>query len=418
MSDIRKLTKKDLQSFSEIASGAFPGMGVATKEDIEKLAEGLKKRHDSKISTFYGLFKGKNLAGGMMLHNYRMNLFGHKVGCGGGGFLVVSLLHKKEHVGRDLCRFFMKESRKNGDLFTALYPFRPDFYRDMGAGYGAKASVYNFAPKDLPKNGSKKYLRELTEKDIPKIIDCFNTYADSRTGMFYDYEEYRIANMKRHAKSKYYGYKKDGKLLGYFALEFLKDNPHDFMKYETRINELIYLNRDVFESFLSFLHSQKDQIDRIQYITFDDTFHFLPKDPRNGSGKMYPSVYHETNVASIGIMYRIVNTKGLFKTLADRSFNDVSIRVKFDIKDTFLPENGKPFVVHFDNGYPTLKAATAKSDVTLKIDIADFSSLILGAVDFNSLYDYKLAELSNSKYVETLFRLFRTDRKPECWTHF
>lgn len=421
MPEIKIIPKKDLHQYAEIASGAFPGMGMNTKEKIKELTKWLIKRQESKGASFYGLYKNKQLAGGILLHDFQMNLFGQKVLCGGGGFLVVDLMHKKEHVARDLCKYFFQHYRKLDAPFASLYPFRPDFYRMMGAGYGTKTSVYRVHPKDLPSHGSKKLIRKLTIKDRAKITTCFNKYADRKTGMFYDYKEYRENFFKHNKESKFFGYEKDGKLLGYLVFKFIKKNTNsvdDFLHNEIHITEMVYLNNDVLSSLFALLHSQKDQVDVVHFISHDENFHFAFADPRNDTGNMYSPVYHETNNAAVGVMFRLLNPKLLFQTLKSHSFTDVTIRVKLDIKDTFLKANNKPTVVWFENGLPTLKSANSKTDVTLTIDTADFSSMLLGAVDLKSLHDYRLAKLSNEKYLDTLHKLFSRDEKPICLHQF
>ena len=421
MSEIKRIPKKDLLQYAEIASGAFPGMGMNTKEKIKKLASWLIKRHDSKRSTFYGLYKNKKLTGGLIFYDFQMNLFGNKVLCGGGGFLVVDLLHKKEHVARDLCKYFFQYYRKQDAPFASLYPFRPDFYRKMGAGYGTKTSVYRVHPKDFPSQGDKKQLRKLTLKDKNKMVKCFNTYADRKTGMFYDSKESRGNFFKHNKESKFFGYEKDGKLLGYIVFKFVKKTTNsidEFLQNEIHITEMVYLNNEVLSSFFALLHSQKDQVDVVYYLCHDDNFHFAVRDPRNDSGNVYSPVYHETNSAAVGVMYRLLNTKFLFESLGTHSFNNETIRLKLDIKDSFLKENNKPVVIYFEDGFPTVKTAASKTDITMTIDIADFSSLVLGAVDLKSLYNYGLVKISNNKYSDQLFRLFRTDHKPECMTSF
>ena len=67
---------------------------------------------------------------------------------------------------------------------------------------------------------------------------------------------------------------------------------------------------------------------------------------------------------------------------------------------------------------PAIKKSSSKFDVDMKIDNADFSSLILGAVDLKSLYTYGRIKISNTAYTEQLHSLFRTDQKPNCLTHF
>jgi len=418
MPEIKIIPKKDFETFANFAADAYPGMGYHTPEEKKNLQEVLEKKFGSPTMAFHGYYKNNELLGGVAFYDFEMNLFGNKVLCGGGGFLAVSLLHKKENVARDLCRYFFKYYRKRNAPVASLYPFSPKFYRKMGVGYGSKGYVYRFAPESLPYNGDKKYLIELAEKDKPEIIKCFNAFAEQHHGMFYDYPDYRNSFFKKNKSSRFVGYFKNGKLEGYLVYKFRPAGKDNFINNEIQIVEMVYLNIDVFLSLCSYLHSQKDQIRMITYLNFDDNFHFNLEEPRNDSGNFYPSVFHETNTSALGIMYRLLDSKKIFNLLHEHDFNGESVRLRLNIVDTFLKENNGKFVVYFEDGYPVLKKSSSVCDVEMSIDIADFSSLLLGAIDFKSLYRYGRIKLTNDKYIELLNNLFKTQNKPFFMTHF
>jgi predicted acetyltransferase len=419
MPEIKLLAKKDLKAFANIAADAYPGIGFHSPEEKKNLLKILEKRFDfSSNAAYHGYYKNKELLGGLALYDFEMNLFGNKVLCGGGGFLAVSLLHKKENIARDLCRYFFRYYRTKDAPVAALYSFSPRFYRKMGVGYGSKGYIYRFAPESLPYNGDKKYLRELTSRDKTKMIKCFNEFADQNHGMFYDYPDYRNNFYNRNKKSRFIGYIKNNKLEGYLVYRFKPKSGDNFIDNELEVVEFVYLNKDAYLSICSYLHSQKDQIRIISYLNFDDNFHFNLKEPRNDSGNFYPSVFHETNTSALGIMYRLLNPKKIFTLLSEHDFNGESLRLRLNIEDTFLKENDSKFVVYFEDGYPTLMKSTSPVDVEMKIGIADFSSLLLGAIDFNSLYRYGGIKISKDKYINQLNSLFMTDNRPFCMTDF
>lgn len=418
MPEIKPLSKKDIKTFANIAADAYPGIGYHSPEEKKKLQEILEKRFVSSHVTFHGYYKNNELLGGLALFDFEMNLFGNKVLCGGGGFLAVSLLHKKENIARDLCRYFLRHYRKRNAPVVALYPFSPKFYRKMGVGYGSKAYIYRFTPESLPFSGDKKYLRELTARDKTKMTKCFNEFADQHHGMFYDYPEYRNNFFNRNKKSRFIGYIRNGKMEGYLVYKFKPKGGDNFIANEIQIVEFVYLNKDAFLSICSYLHSQKDQIRIISYLNFDDNFHFNLVEPRNDSGNFYPSVYQETNTSALGIMYRLLNPKKIFALLNEHDFNGESLRLRINIEDTFLKENNGKFVVYFEDGFPIMMKSTSAVDVEMKIDIADFSSLLLGSLDFKSLYNYGRIKLSNENHTNRLNRLFATESKPFCMTDF
>lgn len=133
---------------------------------------------------------------------------------------------------------------------------------------------------------------------------------------------------------------------------------------------------------------------------------------------MLPRVlYHQSNVQGVGLMYRVVDVPRLFEALTEHDFNGQSCRVKFSIRDTFLPENAGSWVVGFENGRTHLTAQD-DYDVEVKLDIAEFSSLVMGTVRFQQLITYNLAAISDADYIHDVDRLFQVNQKPICMTSF
>ncbi len=58
------------------------------------------------------------------------------------------------------------------------------------------------------------------------------------------------------------------------------------------------------------------------------------------------------------------------------------------------------------------------ADVELSMDISDFSSLVVGAVEFGRLHAYSRATISEEAYVPLVNKLFRAGKPPWCLTHF
>lgn len=418
MRTIKTLTKKDLLEFSRIACDAYPGMEMFTEEQKKDLAERLKKRFDIKNRHFYGMFENKEMLGGLILFDFDMNLFGTKVLCGGGGFLAVALTHKKEYVARDLCKFFLEYYRKQKAPVASLYPFRPDFYKDMGAVPGAKASIYRFPPSSLPYTKASKKLIKLTTKDAIKMARCFDEFAAKHNGMFYDPPGYRKLLLDVSKKSHFLGYMNKGKLEGYLIFNFKKGPKDSWLNYEIHISEMIANSPEALEQFCNYLHTQKDQIALIQLTTFDRDFHHLLFDPRNDSGKIYDPVYHESNTQAVGIMYRVINNRLLFEKMKKRDFNGQTLRVKLNIEDNFVEPNNGPLVVYFENGLAKIKKENDPVDVELSLNILDFTSLILGCARFETLYQYKKLTASTNKYNDRLSLLFRCANEPFSLTQF
>ena len=85
--------------------------------------------------------------------------------------------------------------------------------------------------------------------------------------------------------------------------------------------------------------------------------------------------------------------------------------------DSFFKENEGSTLIHFVNGKPHLKDK-GRHDVEIHLDVSDFSSLIMGVVNFKTLFEYRLAEISDTNYLGTVNTIFITEEKPKCTTLF
>ena len=417
MREIRSIPQEQLDDFVDLYCDAYPGMNIVTAEEKKKLKDRYAKTSQDPRRTLYGMYDNSALLGGIILFDYRMNLFGHIVSVGGAGSLAVNLLHKKEYVARDLMKFFFEHYRDNGSLFATLWPFRPDFYRQMGCGYGSKIDQYKIKPSQLPKTEGKEHVRFLTADDAPALLEFYNRMVDRHTGMIEETLQNLQTTFEVRERWKWVGFFDGDRITGYMIFFFERGLPGNFVDNHINIMEMQWENGRALAGLMSFLRTQFDQISLIKISTNDEDFHHLLADPRNDTGNLINPVYHESNVSGVGIMFRVLDTPAVFTTLKDHSFGGVDCKLKLNIKDSFLPQNDSSLVVHFAGGKPSLESG-GSFDVEVTMDIADFSSMLLGAVSFKSLHDYGRAEISDNAQIGLVSRAFATEEKPVCLTSF
>lgn len=423
MSDIRHLTAEGIRDFANIAINAYPGFKINTEEGRQRLIDRLVEAQEHiPVVHLYGLYRDEQLVGGMRLHDFRMNMLGVEVGAGGVGMVAVDLLHKKEHVAKELIAFFLQHYRQQGVPLALLYPFRPDFYYAMGFGYSTKISQYRFRPAALRKGGSKAHVRFLTAEDKDALMDCYHRYQAATHGMIVRHPpEWDSWFTNLGLERRLVGYVDDGRVEGYILFGF-KARPVGMnatespLRNDLVIREFVVTGREALGELLAFLSSQADQVDRIVLTTTNETFHHLLSDPRNEAETLIPSVYHESNVQGVGLMARVLDVQGMFRALASHDFNGQNLRLRLTIRDSFLPENDGSVLIAFQHGRATLPES-GPYDAEIVLDVAEFSSLLMGAVDFQRLYDCNLAEISDPAYVSQVSRLFAAP-KPICLTDF
>jgi predicted acetyltransferase len=419
MSEIRRLTEADLDALVTITNGAYPPFAANTPEQRGTELE----RHRANLADpelgYFGAFREGRLAGSMLLWDFTMNVYGAQVLAGGVGMVAVDLFHKKQHVAKDLISFYLEHYRQRGAPFALLHPFRPDFYKRMGFGYGVKANEYRVRPAALPA-GDRAGVAPLSADDIPALVACYNRLQARTHGLIRRAERpfaRRFSNPELYAV----GYRESGELRGYLFFQFKSAGVADnFTANDIHVAELLYENPAALRALLAFLHTQADQVRHVIFRTQDAHFSDLFHDPRTAdSAEVIPYVVmaHVTNTQGAGIMYRVLDTAGAFRALAAHNFGGQSLRLKISVRDSFLPANDGAVVVRFREGYPEVVAEDAY-EAEIALDVAEFSSLLLGVVSFRSLYQHGLATLSDPAYLDTVSRLFLAEEPPVNLTAF
>jgi predicted acetyltransferase len=403
--------------FIDIVINAYPGIMQNTTDFKERFYNNLVdlQENDDSINLF-GLFRNNKLIGGMRIHNYKMNLFSQTIDVGGVGLVAVDLLHKKEKVAKEIIDYFIHYFKELGTSLVMLYPFRPDFYKKMGFGYGLKMNQYILMPSSFPNIVNKEGVLFLDESNKELVRDCYNRYASRTHGMIYKTNN-QLNSMFKNPNQKFVGYMNDGRLEGYLQFSFEKVREDNFFTNNLLIKEYIYENPLAFAKLNSFLHSQADQIQSVVLNSQDNSLQYLFHDPRNGSNRIIPSVYHETNTSGVGLMYRIIDINTFTNQLNHVNFNNVTCSFSLKLIDTFLSDESSTYFISIKNGQLSISDDN-KSDFEIELDISDLSSLLMGAIDVSRLYHYGLLKIDNINYLETLEKLFMNRKEPICSTAF
>lgn len=415
-SEFRPLAESDYDALITIVDNAYPDSKIGTPSEREKYRAVMAERMGRSPMSYVGLYRGNELQGVARLHDFQMNVRGAQVAAAGIGMVAADLAHKKEHVARDLMFGWLEYCRVHDVPFAMLYPFRPDFYKQMGFGYGTKLSQYHVLPSALPGRGDKSHSMFVSASEQYLVGDCYARVAARTHGLIHK-SEAEMNSFFTATEKRVVGYRDGDKLRGYLVFSFKTAAPNQFLTYDLVVHEMIYETRDALQGMLAFLRSQGDQINRIEFNTQDDNFHLLLDDVRDGSNVLLPSVYHRSNVQGVGIMYRVVDVRRVFELLRPVNFDGQSLILRMKVNDSFLSENEGSVTVRFSKGRPSVEQA-ATPDFGISLDIAEFSSLLMGSADFRSLYRYGLAEISDASRIEQVTRLFATDEKPICMTHF
>lgn len=418
MGEVRKLvTDAEFAKFVDIVVNAYTGMMGNAPEEKQKFKEFLiSKQQDDPAVEFFGLFRDQKLVAGMRIHYYEMNLHSKRCEIGGVGLVAVDLLHKKEHAAKELIEQFLQLFKEKGVHLVALYPFRPDFYKKMGFGFGSNKHQYLLEPTSFPKGTTKEHLYDANEEDAELLQACYNRYAENKHGMIYK-TEFELNILFKNKDHRIIAFKKDEKIQGYLVFTFRKQSETNFMLNNLIIKEWVYETPEALLELSTFLNSQADQVSRVEWNTQDENIRFLVMDARNGSTELIPSVYHPSSTSGIGLMYRIIDVKGFIQQLNQQHFYAPDFRWKLTVKDSFFPGNQGEYVLQLKQGFLEI-SEVRDYEVEVKIDISELSSLLMGVVTLNELYMYSKVEVSDSSYLNKLETIFISLERPICMTAF
>ena len=417
MRTIREVDENELGELARITVEAFPGMKIDTPEARQRMIERLAKVMKEPVVHFFGVFDDEQMVGVMRCYDFTMKLHDGRAAVGGLGGVAVDLRHKKEHVAADMVRYYLDYYRAKGAALTALYPFRPDFYRRMGFGYGVKMNRYSFRPDSLPAVGTAERVDYLSAADRDDVAACYDRFL-ARTNGLLELPPHVLDGLFSDPAVYLVGYRPAGQLRGYLIFRFEAAPDGNWLLNDMQLRALVYDDAAALAALLGFLRKQADQVGRIIYETQDETFHYLLSDPRDGSGNLLAGLWHQTNTQGLGIMYRVIDVARLLAVLGDHDFGGVTTRLRLNLSDTFLPENAGSYRLDIDAGRASLAAADSPAEIELSMDVSDFSSLAVGAVDFARLHAYGRVTLNDDTHAPLLDRLFHANARPWCMTHF
>jgi predicted acetyltransferase len=199
--------------------------------------------------------------------------------------------------------------------------------------------------------------------------------------------------------------------------KFRRADPENWLINDIVVRELLYADAAALHGLLAFLQTQADQIERIHFHSFDDDLHLLFNDVRDGSDHLIPSVYHQSNRQGVGLMYRVIDLPALLAGLPERKGVDgLPGGVRLTLQDSFYSRSEGSWVLGWGDGRPRILPET-RADVELTLDIAEFSSWMMGVTDLATLLRLGLARLSKPSAAPLLAEWFDFARKPVCYTH-
>lgn len=410
---LRRLEADDanVAALVDLYAGAYTVMEMTDAEKRERYETRMRAAIAQNDGVTIAAYRDGALAGVMKWYDYTMRLRTRNVFAGGLGAVAVALDARRRGVAGDLVRAFVEAYRAAGATIALLHPFRHDFYRRFGFGHGTKMNRYRIPPSELPDDAGALRVRQMGPDEAERLAACYERVRARTNGLIVT-EAWEFREQLENRALRIFAYvAADGEVRGFLTTRPMLGKANNANANELRVFEPIAETPAAMRGLLGFLRGLADQFAYVILETQDDAFHIVPRDPRDESGRiLHPPAYHETNAQGAGVMYRVLDVPRALEALAGGGARP-TVWASLRVLDALIPENAEAFDV-------ALSGDGAVDGVTASLDVADFSSLVVGALRFRTLFHYGLANVSAPEAVPALDRLFAADAPPLCTTHF
>ncbi len=325
--ELRPAREDDLLPLARLWAVAFPGeRSVSTR--ARQLREGGTY---GGLETCWVAEQEGRMAGAFRVYDLLLHLHGRPLPTLGLAALAVDPSFRRRGVGAALCRAAMRLGRERGDLLSALYPFRVDFYARLGYALAGEFHRYRFPPAALPAFPGADTVRMIPPAERePMLPDFYASLlgrmhgAVRRTPGMWEFladEEVQV-----------WGVPAPGGLGGYMVTEPRPGGSR--RKSALRVRELLAGDADSYRALLGWLARQSDQWEEVTYdaLPGERLQQVLshPRLPGNGRarGLWFPSA-----TLLRGPMVRVLHLPDLLERMG---FPEGAV---LDVRDADLPEN-------------------------------------------------------------------------------
>lgn len=123
-----------------------------------------------------------SLAGAGKIYRMESHIAGAPLPMMGLAAVAVAPAYRGRGLGARLCTEALRVAADRGDVVSALYPFRPDYYERLGWGLVGELHDYRFETAALPRYEESRHVRPAAATDGDAIAACYARVAARSNG--------------------------------------------------------------------------------------------------------------------------------------------------------------------------------------------------------------------------------------------
>jgi predicted acetyltransferase len=398
----------EIADLARLTAHSFPGAQRPPEWWAEQLG---RPRYGGGADTlFIGESAGRPVAA-LQLHPLTQWIAGQPLPCAGIGSVAISPAQRRRGFGAELVAAALRAAVERGDIVSALYPFRSDFYNRLGYGQAGEALQYQVGPESLPDAPERQRVELLeSETDRAAALALYNGWIQAQTGQLE-----RGARVWAHLCSApdraLVGYRaENGALEGYALVVYRTDLPPQARFLE--VDELVWTSAPARRGLYAWLASLGDQWQQI-------LIRALPSQ-RLGDWLREPRLPHGAApnwglwapgaTLLMGPMFRLLDVRAAWERRSVAA--ESSLVVAFQLADAQIPENGGRWRCTLRDGAVAIDRHGG-AELTIHLDVATLSRIHIGALPATAALEAGLLECDRP---DRLAALDSALALPQPWT--
>ena len=388
MPELRSLALEEVAAYNKLSSICFtyttPTENLAPKEMAPETLRQLR-----------GVFDDDGtLLGGMWMIEMNCRFEGHNCPFLGIGGVVTDPAERRRGAIRQIFEEGLPRLRKEGFVFSALYPFSHVFYRKFGYELGIVKRMAKFAPSSLRENlhRAASIKRILPDEPDGGMKEIYTKYiAGKNLSVIRDdhhWKSLRSGTPWENLKYTYVLYNEENEPMAYWVGSMVKGDEGATLT----IADMAYTCREGMESIFSMFRTMNEVGTIRTLVPQDMPLRYMMRDPYD--------LHEELNC---GGMIRVMDVE---KALAMLPAPALRGGCTVEVSDLQIPENNGRFIITGDGEKLTVSRTEKAPD--LKCTINGLSALVVGTLNFQGCLDAGLAELTNEankRFMAELFHL-------------
>lgn len=332
-------------------------------------------------------------------HKFDFYLDGKTMRCGGIGGVATLPEYRDQGAIREIFKMLLPAAYKDGEVISALYPFKHEFYRKQGYEVVPAWNDYSMRPGLLCGYHFDGEVRKWNMGDpVTDFMMVYKSFAPQFNMALARTEE----GMREHLKvdkpymDRKFSYvmKQDGKPIAYVIFTDIRHDPAAILQVE----ECAWTCREGFRAILGFLARFE-----ADYGTINIT---LPKGIDLLRIVESPLAYEIQKIPQQNFMVRVINAKKLLETIYKPADCDFTIKVS----DEIIKENNATYRVQADG-----VKVSKKGKADIELNVRALGQLTVGCLNLDEAM-LRLDVTVNAK--EELLRRVFVEKKVFVGEHF